>query len=198
MTYEEYYGDMLPVLKQTEENLLDIIKQLPSKNPLEDVEPIIYCKSRIKAPDSLIEKLRKKGLPEDCGAAVENMHDIVGIRVICSFTDDVYNVVNNLCKRSEFEVITKKDYISHPKPNGYRSYHLILEMKEGPGRGLQTEIQVRTIATDFWAALEHQIKYKKNIHHEKMIREELKRCADEIASVDMSMQTLRDVIREEN
>ncbi|MCD8089778.1 MAG: RelA/SpoT domain protein [Clostridiales bacterium] len=198
MTFEEYYGDMLPVLKQTEKDLLDIIKKLPVGNAPEDIEPIIYCKSRIKSPESITEKLRKNGLPTDSASALANMHDIMGIRVICSFVDDVYNVVNRLKEREEFDIITEKDYIARPKPNGYRSLHLILSVKEGAGKGLQAEIQVRTIATDFWAALEHQIKYKRNIHHENMIREELKRCADEIASVDMSMQTIRDIIREEN
>ncbi|MCD7778547.1 MAG: RelA/SpoT domain protein [Clostridiales bacterium] len=198
MTYEEYYGDMLPVLKQTEKYLLDLINKFQTENPLEGVEPIIYCTSRIKAPESLKTKLELNGYSADRETALREMHDIVGIRVICSFADDVYDVVNWLCGREEFEVVTQKDYIARPKPNGYRSYHLILNLKEGAGKGLKVEIQVRTIATDFWAALEHQIKYKHDVKNEKMIREELKRCADEIASVDMSMQTIRDIIREES
>ncbi|MCD8216220.1 MAG: RelA/SpoT domain protein [Clostridiales bacterium] len=197
MTYEEYYGDRLEALKQTEAYLLNIIEGFEGQKPLEGVEPIVYCKSRIKSPGSLIEKLKLKGLSTDLDTALKEMNDIVGIRIICSFVDDVYDVVNWLCERDEFEVMEKKDYILRPKPNGYRSLHLILSMKEGAGKGMQTEIQVRTIATDFWAALEHQIKYKHRVKNEKMIRSELKRCADEIASVDMSMQTLRDIIRRE-
>ncbi|MCD8077093.1 MAG: hypothetical protein LUE63_01710, partial [Lachnospiraceae bacterium] len=98
--------------------------------------------------------------------------------------------------RDEYEVREVKDYISYPKPNGYRSLHLILRFTGGRMKGLQAEIQVRTIAIDFWAALEHQMKYKQTIDssYEKIVREELKRCADEIASVDISMQTIRDLL----
>ena len=95
--------------------------------------------------------------------------------------------------RPEYEIAATKDYIAYPKPNGYRSLHLVLRFHTG----IQAEIQLRTFALDFWAALEHQMKYKKNIAHEKTICDELKRCADEIASVDMSMQTLRELIRPE-
>lgn len=90
----------------------------------------------------------------------------------------------------------EKDYYAYPKPNGYRSYHILLKIADGAGKGCRAEIQVRTIANDFWATLEHQIKYKKDMPNEKLIRSELKRCADEIASVDLSMQTIRDIIRE--
>lgn len=108
MTYEEYYGDRLETLKQTEAYLLNIIEGFEGQKPLEGVEPIVYCKSRIKSPDSLIEKLKLKGLSTDLDTALKEMHDIVGIRIICPFVDDVYDVVNWLCERDEFEVMKKR------------------------------------------------------------------------------------------
>lgn len=195
MTYEEYYGDAYPMLEEAEKCLLDVIDKFPSEKFMEGIEPVIYTKSRIKTPDSMIGKLKRMNLPTDRDTALREMHDTVGARVVCSFVDNVYQIADWLCGQPEFELIERKDYISYPKPNGYRSLHLILKLKGEKYNGLLTEIQLRTIAIDFWAALEHQIKYKHNIRDEKLAMEELKRCADEIASVDMSMQTIRDVIR---
>lgn len=197
MTYEEYYQEYYPLLKETEEKLVNLVKEYPLHNPVGEYEPVLYCKSRIKTPKSMIGKLQRRGLLTDKDTAMREMHDAVGIRVICSFADNVYQVADWLCGREEFEVENRKDYMSYPKPNGYRSLHLILKVRTDSGDILWAEIQLRTIAIDFWAALEHQIKYKHEIRHEKVIRDELKRCADEIASVDMSMQTIRDMIREE-
>lgn len=111
---------------------------------------------------------------------------------VCAFTDDVYRVASWLSARPEIRVKTVKDYIATPKPNGYRSYHLILTLTDGPGAWMTAEVQLRTIAADFWAALEHQMKYKHTVKHEH----ELKRCADEIASVDLSMQTIWELLSE--
>ena len=194
MTYEEYYGEDLFRLKRMKQILLDIIQNYPTQSYPNDMEPILYCKSRIKQPDSMVCKLQKRGMKTDRCSALANTHDAVGIRIVCSFVDDVYKVAQWLETRPEFEIIKTKDYIAYPKPNGYRSLHLILSFKTESEHGLMAEIQLRAIAIDFWAALEHQMKYKKNIEHEKTIRNELKRCADEIASVDVSMQTLRDLI----
>lgn len=198
MTYEKYYGDSLSHLKHIEEVLLELIRQYPARGYPDGVEPILYCKSRIKQPDSMIRKLERRGLPTDGESALSVMHDAVGVRVVCSFVDDVYKIAHWLSARDEFTIIETKDYISYPKPNGYRSLHLVLRFQSGPEQGFRAEIQLRTIAIDFWAALEHQMKYKKSIRHEKTIRDELKRCADEIASVDVSMQTLRDLILDDN
>lgn len=194
MTYEEYYGENYVRLKYLEKNLLSLIGQYPVQGSPEGIEPILYCKSRIKQPESMMCKLKLKGLKTDAHTAVREMHDAVGVRVICSFLDDVYKISDWLGTRNELTILTVKDYIAYPKPNGYRSLHLIVSFHSMTENGLKAEIQLRTIAIDFWAALEHQIKYKKNIRHEKTIRSELKRCADEIASVDLSMQTLRDLI----
>ena len=124
------------------------------------------------------------------------MHDAVGVRAVCAFTDDVYRVASWLADRPEVQVKTVKDYIAAPKPNGYRSYHLILALTDGPGAGTTAEVQLRTIAADFWAALEHQMKYKHDIKNPEMITRELKRCADELASCDLTMQTIRNLIQE--
>ena len=195
LTYEEYYGDDFFRLKRVEEILLDTIRQYPAKDYSDGVEPILYCKSRIKNPDSMIHKLKKRGVATDGKTAIRETHDAVGVRIICSFIDDVYKISQWLSTQNNFTIVATKDYIAYPKPNGYRSLHLILKFHDGPEQGIQAEIQLRTIAIDFWAALEHQMKYKKNIQYEKTICDELKRCADEIASVDMSMQALRDIIQ---
>lgn len=194
MTLEEYYGDELPRLRRVEELLLHIIGEYPADDGAKDVQPILYCKSRIKQPDSMIRKLRLHHFSTDVHTALQQMHDAVGVRVICSFADDVYKVADWLRTRGEFEVIGVKDYIAYPKPNGYRSLHLILRLSKPGVEGMTAEIQLRTIAIDFWAALEHQMKYKRSVKQDKTICEELKRCADEIASVDLSMQILRDII----
>lgn len=194
MTCEEYYGEALSRLKHMEWALLGVIQTYPTQSYPNGVEPVLYCTSRIKRPDSMIRKLEQHGLPTDGGTALSHMHDAVGVRIVCSFLDDVYKIASWLRARPEFEVVETKDYIAYPKPNGYRSLHLVLSFPFSCHQTLMAEIQLRTIALDFWAALEHQLKYKKDVEHEKTIRSELKHCADEIASMDVSMQTLRDLI----
>lgn len=191
MTHEEYYGPTLEILRYAEKQLRDMMELFPKQLP-EDLKPIVYYCSRIKSPESMIHKMECLELPTDCRTALENTFDAVGLRIICAFTEDVYTIVSWLKARKELHILREKDYITYPKPNGYRSYHLQVWL---PDLEIPAEIQVRTIATDFWATLEHQLKYKKDIPHEELIRSELKRCADEIASVDLSMQTIRDIIR---
>lgn len=151
---------------------------------------------RLQAAERQLVALVLHGLPADGAAALAHMHDTVGVRAICAFVDDVYRVADWLAQQPDLRVRETKDYIAYPKPNGYRSLHLILKLADGPGQGLAAEIQLRTIAIDFWASLEHQIKYKREVRHEELIRAELKRCADEIASVDLSMQTIRELLAE--
>lgn len=198
MTFEEYYGEDLARLKYVEQSILELLNQYPVEETLDGVQPIMYKKSRIKKPESMIRKLEKHSMPTDSKTALSNMHDTVGIRIICSFIDEVYNISKWLHARNDLEILEEKDYISYPKPNGYRSLHLIVKFKDKKNEDILAEIQIRTIALDFWAALEHQMKYKRHIEHEKIISNELKRCADEIASVDMSMQTIRDVLKSDN
>ena len=119
------------------------------------------------------------------------------MRIICNYIDDVYEVANMLKNFRDLKVIREKDYIKNPKPNGYRSYHIIFELSleiEGEIKPVFVEIQIRTIAMEFWASLEHEMKYKKNVKDQQLIVEELKRCADEIATIDLNMQTIKKMI----
>lgn len=164
-----------------------------------DRNPIQTIKSRIKKPLSIIEKLHRRGYE----VTVENMQkyltDIAGVRVICSFVEDIYKLSELLLSQDDIKVVEIKDYIKNPKPNGYRSLHLILEipifLSEGK-KHMRVEVQFRTIAMDFWASLEHQLKYKKKIDNPEMIAKELKYCADVITEVDMRMQDIRYMIDE--
>ena len=188
MTYEGFYGNNYQKLQKAEIMLNDLISKFQEN---ESEKKIAYASSRIKSPDSMQKKLKKKGEQPTSQNALLKVNDAVGIRVICSFIDDIYKVSDWISKQEMIEVINIKDYIAYPKENGYRSFHMIIKLK---ALNLNAEIQIRTIALDFWANLEHQMKYKRNIENEEMIRSELKRCADEIASIDLSMQTIKDLI----
>ena len=188
MTYEEFYGNDYAKLQKAEAMLNDLLSKFQEH---ESEKKIAYVSSRIKSPDSMQKKLVKKGEQPTRQNALLKVNDAVGFRVICSFIDDIYKVSDWICKQEMIEVIKIKDYIAYPKENGYRSFHMIIKLKD---LNLNAEIQIRTIALDFWANLEHQMKYKRDIKNEEMIRSELKRCADEIASVDLSMQTIKDLI----
>lgn len=195
MNFEDYYGtELFSRLKETQGRLEKTASEIQNNGRRgEDLQPVVYFSSRIKEPESMQRKLEKRGLADSPGTIIRNIYDAVGLRIVCSFESDVHQVVGALESRADFTVIEKKDYLSYPKPNGYRSIHLCVRMT---GSDIPAEIQVRTIAMDFWATLEHQIKYKKNIKNEELIKRELKRCADEIASVDLSMQTIREIIKE--
>ena len=188
----EFYGAEYPRLEKTRRLLVSMVEGMKDSEPGgRDVQQIVYCCSRIKRSESMKDKLRRYGLPVTLKAALEDVYDAVGVRVICSFSSDVTDVVERLEREPGIEVIIKKDYLSRPKESGYRSIHLCILVKE---TGALAEIQVRTIAMDFWATLEHQIRYKKRVGNDPVIRSELRRCADEIASVDLSMQTMREII----
>lgn len=158
-------------------------------------DPVEHCLSRIKDEESMREKCRRQNLPETTESALVQIHDAIGIRVVCAFISDVYSVRDHLRKIEKVEVIEEKDYIKQAKPNGYRSLHMILKYDNK----YFVEIQIRTISMDTWAALEHHMRYKKKVSKsDALISAELKRCADELASTDMSMQTIRDLIRSES
>ena len=166
----------------------------------DDCNPIESIKTRLKSPESIAEKLQRRGFPLTVESIEENLNDVAGIRVICSFTSDVYLLAEALLAQDDIELISRKDYIANPKPNGYRSLHLIVTVPiflVHEKKIMKVEIQLRTIAMDSWASLEHQLKYKKDIGNEELIVKELKRCADELAGCDLSMQTIRNMIREE-
>lgn len=161
-------------------------------------EHLLY---RIKSPDSMEEKCRRKGLEPTARAALRDIHDAIGLRIVCCFLDDVYRNIACIKAIPGVCVVEEKDYIQNVKPNGYRSYHMIVEV-EGPYEDVDgqnpghffAEIQLRTIAMDSWASLEHQMKYKHDVKNPEMIVRELKRCADELAACDLSMQTIRNLI----
>ncbi len=162
-----------------------------------------HLTSRIKSHESMREKCVRKGLPVNEKSALYDLKDAIGIRIVCAFIDDIYKIVDYIEQSKDIIIVEKKDYIKHAKPNGYRSYHMILEIVSEfedvlgnfPGHYF-VELQIRTIAMDSWASLEHQLKYKKNIKNQDLIVAELKRCADEMTSCDVSMQTIRDLIRD--
>lgn len=195
---QAFYGNAYPVLKDSLNTLLNILQNLSSSRKSAGLrDPIEHSKARIKTAASMAEKLERKGLPVTCEAAIAKVFDAVGIRVICTFMDDVYMIANMLRAQPNIEIVEEKDYISTPKPNGYRSYHMIIKVMVG-SQIVFAEIQIRTIAMDCWASLEHQLKYKHDIQKADMFVAELKRCADEIASTDITLQTIRDLINETN
>ena len=158
--------------------------------------PIEYMKSRVKTPDSIFKKLERRGLEVSLESARENLNDIAGIRVVCSFVDDIYTLADMLIRQDDITLIEKKDYIKNPKKNGYRSLHLVLEVPvffSDYIERMKVEVQIRTIAMDFWASLEHKLYYKKDLEGADLaIISELKNCADILASTDTKMQDIRD------
>lgn len=164
-----------------------------------DGNPIESIQSRIKDYDSIIRKMIRKNLPRTLEAIEENINDIAGVRVICSFEDDIYRLARCLLEQDDITLIRQKDYIKNPKPSGYRSLHLIVSVPiflEHEKKDVKVEVQLRTIAMDFWASLEHKLKYKKNIPAEKLeeLTKELVDCAAISASLDRRMQNIRNSI----
>ena len=163
--------------------------------------PIEMIKSRVKKPMSIVEKLHRRNLPVNLDSMINHLDDVAGIRVICSFVDDIYNVARMLVSQDDIRVIAVKDYIEHPKPNGYRSYHLIVEVPvffSDRKKDMRVEVQIRTIAMDFWASLDHQLKYTKDIGAAAdEIGKELQKCAEVIAQTDRHMLVIRKSIEEQ-
>lgn len=159
-----------------------------------DRNPINSIKSRLKSPPSIKEKLERRGFPLTISSIEENLNDVAGIRVICSFPDDVYALASALLKQDDITLLTKKDYTEKPKPNGYRSLHLIVAIPiylSNEKRIMKVEIQLRTIAMDCWASLEHQLRYKKDTLFTAEMANELYECAQISANLDLRMDSLR-------
>ena len=158
-----------------------------------DRNPISSISSRIKSRESIIYKMKKKGLPMTVSALINNIHDIAAARVVRPFIEDVYYVARMLVKQHDVEVIEVKDYIREPKENGYRSLHVIITVEVDfaeASRKVPVEIQIRTIAMDFWASTEHQLRYKKDKEFTQEIQDKLKNCADIMAKADQQMQEI--------
>lgn len=198
MTYEEFYGAEYQRLKAAESYLTQSILEyqcfLEDRN---DFPVIEFCRSRIKSPESMTAKLRKRGFPVNAEAALTKVNDALGIQIVCSFFRDIYRAASWLRNHPDFRVIQIKDYIAHPKSSGYRSYHVILEIVNGEGAGIRAEVQIRTVALDFWADLEHQLQYKRAEGTPEPPADDLRRYADDLISADMSIQTMRDLILRE-
>ena len=159
-----------------------------------DRNPINSIKSRLKSMPSIMEKLQRRNLPMNIQSVETCLNDIAGIRVVCAFEQDVYTLAKALLKQDDITLIEVKDYIENPKPNGYRSLHLIISVPiflENEKRVMKVEIQLRTIAMDCWASLEHQLRYKKNHEFTETMAKELERCASISAELDMRMDGLR-------
>ena len=190
-----YYGAYAPILEITESTVLNRLKELLT-NISEDgmhsqAEHIL---SRVKSADSIQKKLVRKGHETDVLTALHVTSDSVGIRIVTHFIGDVYTILDYIKDEPSWKIVKIKDYISNPKPNGYRSLHIILEV---PLHGmeldsLKVEIQLRTITMDCWACLEHQMKYKQDMTDAALLTEELRRCADAMAATDLSMQAIRE------
>lgn len=158
-----------------------------------DRNPIETIKTRLKSPESIIEKLHRKKIPFSAEMIEQKLHDIAGVRVICAFPEDIYEISECFLVQDDIRLIEKKDYIKNPKPNGYRSLHLIVEIPiflHNEKRMMKAEVQFRTIAMDFWASLEHRIYYKKGQNNETL-RNELRQCAEVSAALDLRMQSIR-------
>ncbi len=203
---ENIYGEFRPALEFTLKDIEERINRYCEEElNASGIELVEHISARIKDEESMVEKCIRRDLKPCPYSALRDLTDAVGLRIVCGFIDDVYTNVKKIKEFEGCEVIAEKDYIKNVKPNGYRSYHMILSVEEPwadvdgnfPGH-FYVEIQLRTIAMDSWAALEHQLKYKKNISNTDIIVAELKRCADEMASTDISMQTIRDLLNEQD
>ena len=156
--------------------------------------PISSISSRLKSTESIVNKLMRKDLPFSIEGMENNLFDIAGVRVVCSYVDDIYAIADALLAQDDIELVERKDYIKQPKPNGYRSLHLIVRVPvffAGSKENVPVEVQIRTIAMDFWASLEHQIKYKKDIPDQEDVVAKLRECADVITQTDEKMLALR-------
>lgn len=161
--------------------------------------PIEHIKSRIKTPASIVNKLKKNGYETSVENMVKYVNDIAGIRIICSFTSDIYLIADMITKQSDLKVVSVKDYITHPKVSGYQSYHILVTVPIHLTQGIVdtiVEIQIRTIAQDFWASLEHKIYYKFEGNAPDYIRRELQECANIVSNLDRRMLSLNEKIQE--
>ncbi len=159
--------------------------------------PIEHIKSRLKSPNSIVKKLKRTGNEVTIQNMVEKLNDIAGIRIICSFTEDIYRIADMISQHGDVTVLQIKDYIRKPKPNGYKSYHRVITipiyLNEGPVE-TKVEIQIRTVAMDFWASLEHKIYYKFEGNAPATLQAELKACADMVDLLDAKMSSLNQMI----
>ena len=193
-SWKEAMLDYNSALKQIETKL-DILND--EFQHIHRYNPIEHIKARIKTPESIVKKLRRYGLEFTLDNMENAVNDIAGVRITCSFTSDIFRLADMIRDQKDIRVLSTKDYITTPKPSGYRSYHMIVSVPvyfSDRIKEVKVEIQIRTVAMDFWASLEHKLKYKKDIANPEEISRELKACAEESAALDLRMQALRDRI----
>lgn len=195
----EFYGENLILLEGAISEFLscmDMIRRYEVQ--LGNRDPVASSQTRIKSAESMRQKLQRLAFPVTAESAMKNVFDAAGVRLVCPFIQDIDRTAELIRAIPGVQIQTEKDYIRSLKPNGYRSYHMILSMPlRFLGNSQKTvwlEVQLRTIAMDCWANIEHQLKYKQNIPDQALLLQELKRCADEITSTDLSLQTIRDLI----
>ena len=195
----EFYGENLILLEGAISEFLscmDMIRRYEVQ--LGNRDPVASSQTRIKSAESMRQKLQRLAFPVTAESAMKNVFDAAGIRLVCPFIQDIDRTAELIRAIPGVQIQTEKDYIRSPKPNGYRSYHMILSMPlrflGNSPKTVWLEVQLRTIAMDCWANIEHQLKYKQNIPDQALLLQELKRCADEITSTDLSLQTIRDLI----
>lgn len=195
----EFYGENLILLEGAISEFLscmDMIRRYEVQ--LGNRDPVASSQTRIKSAESMRQKLQRLAFPVTAESAMKNVFDAAGVRLVCPFIQDIDRTAELIRAIPGVQIQTEKDYIRNPKPNGYRSYHMILSMPlrflGNSPKTVWLEVQLRTIAMDCWANIEHQLKYKQNILDQALLIQELKRCADEITSTDLSLQTIRDLI----
>ena len=162
--------------------------------------PIEYVKTRLKTPESIVKKLKRYGYDDSISNMMEYCNDIAGVRIVCSFTSDIYRLADMIGRQNDITVISIKDYIKNPKPSGYKSYHMIVSIPiflSDRVVDTKVEIQIRTIAMDFWASLEHKIYYKFEGNAPEYISRDLRACAEIVSDLDAKMLQLNEAILEE-
>lgn len=155
--------------------------------------PIHHIDTRLKSPASIVEKLNRKGLPQTLEAIEQNLTDIAGVRIVCNYVEDIYHIAELLLRQQDIELVRRRDYIQEPKESGYRSLHLVIRIPvflSSHTELVPVEIQIRTIAMDFWASLEHQLRYKSDQETTQKLRRRLQRCAEQSAQLDQEMQSI--------
>ena len=186
------YDSVLREINTKLEILNNEFKQAHQYNPIEHIT------SRIKSPESIARKIRKKGLELTVENIVKYVNDVAGVRIVCSFTSDIYRIASSISNQDDVTVLRVKDYIANPKPNGYMSYHMIVSIPiflTNDVIDTKVEIQIRTIAMDFWASLEHKIYYKFEGKAPAGIKDELKECANIISFLDEKMLSINESVK---
>ena len=185
------YNSALKQISTKLEILNDEFKHVHQYNPIE------YIKSRIKSPESIVKKLKRHGYESSIGNMMEHVNDIAGIRIVCSFTSDIYRMAEMIGKQNDLTIVSVKDYIKHPKKSGYKSYHMLVTIPifmSDRVADTKVEIQIRTMAMDFWASLEHKIYYKFEGHAPEYISRDLQECAGIVSKLDAKMLSLNEAI----